>query len=141
VQPEALVRSDPVSMMRQKLERDRAVRDGIVATVARLQEDPLDALAVFTKAAEEHAIALTSVRIDEGISIEGLLLGAAARNALAAGMETAKLSVSRTEWSRAGACEAFSITAAAFTPRRTRPGSRNRCSANRAEGWSARHRA
>src|SRR5687768_2802469 len=83
VPDETVERSDVVSMMRRKVERERAAHDDIVAAVAQLQEDPLEALAVFTKAAEEHPIALTSVRIDGAISMEGLVLGAAARAALA----------------------------------------------------------
>lgn len=110
--PENEIPSDMVAALRQKVVRSRAIRDRIVAMIARLKEDrAVDALGLFTEAAEEHAIALTSVRIDDGISMEGLLLGAAARAALAASLDKAKLRASRLQWSPAGACQAFSVSA------------------------------
>jgi hypothetical protein len=104
--------SDMDAALRRRLARNRAIRDRIVAAIARMQDgSAMDALGVFTKAAHEHAIALTSVRIDDGISMEGLLLGAAARAALSASLDNANLRVSRMEWSHAGVCQAFSVRA------------------------------
>lgn len=110
--PERETSRDMATVLRQRIVANRAILDRIVALVKRMEDaSAVDRLAVFSKAAEAHAIVLTTARVDQGLSMQGLLFGAAARSALAASLETAGLRGSRIEWSAAGACQAFSISA------------------------------
>jgi len=110
--PERSTSPDPLAAVRERVSAARSVRDTIVAELARMRDrGKLDALALFTEAAEKHSIALTAVRIDDAISIEGLLAGEGARAGFAAALTAAALRPVQLEWSPAGVCRAFSLRA------------------------------
>ncbi len=118
--PEDGPASDAVAAARRRLATNRAVLDRIVATVKLVRDDRgLDALSLFTRAVEEQPVVLTSVRIDDALTMEGLVRGAAARAAVTSGLNEAKLRASRLDWSPAGACAAFSVTARPDPPAET----------------------
>jgi hypothetical protein len=106
-----------VAALRRKLSRNRDILDKTVQTLVQLKETgkATDALAAFTKEIEEHSIALTGVRIDDDISITGLALGSAARAKLPASLKQANLRAGRLEWTPAGACHAFVVSAKSET--------------------------
>jgi hypothetical protein len=104
---------DPVTDVRRAVARNRAVLEGSVAAVARKQRSAfiLDALASFTKSIDEQTIALTTVRIDDNVHVDGVLVGSAAQNALRDGLAAAKLNAGDVKWSAVGPCRSVSFSA------------------------------
>ena len=69
------------------------------------------ALAQFHAAVGRLDIALTELRLEDAIAIEGVAIGAAARAGLRPALEAAGLSVRDLPFSRQGSCHRFSVTA------------------------------
>jgi len=70
------------------------------------------ALGQFHRATGRLALAVTEFRLEDGITIEGVAVGAAARAGLGPALEAAGLSVREVPFSRQGVCHRFSVTAA-----------------------------
>jgi hypothetical protein len=69
------------------------------------------ALSRFHRACEKLHVALTELRLEEGITIEGVAIGAAARAALGPALGEAGFSVRAAPFAREGWCHRFSVTA------------------------------
>lgn len=70
-----------------------------------------DAVALLDAAIGNHAVRVTAVRIDGDATIEGALVGVAARKELVSKIEAGGLAVARLRLARTGACRSFAITA------------------------------
>ena len=106
---------DVVTVARERLAMLRWTRDAVVSYLAQLRSDRhLDALASLTAAVDEHPIALRSVRLDGAMSIEGSLVGAAARALLTEALKKAGMLMADGKWSPSGPCQTFAVTSPAF---------------------------
>jgi hypothetical protein len=74
------------------------------------------ALAQLDRANDELDFALTEVRLEDGITVEGVAVGAAARAAVGPALAAAGLAVRDVPFSRQGPCHRFSITAPVPAP-------------------------
>lgn len=101
-----------LAAMQQEVSRNRAWLATLTALDARHQpERLLDSLSAFGREEHDKAVALTEIRYDGTLTLNGVLLGAVAKASLDPALRKAGLQVDHIERSRSGNCQVFVATA------------------------------
>jgi len=94
--------------VQQEVSRNRAWLATLTALDARYQPRRLlDSLSAFGREEYDKAVALTEIRYDGTLTLDGVLLGAVAKASLDPALRKAGLLVDHIERSRSGDCQAF----------------------------------
>ena len=100
-----------LAAMQQEVSRKRAWLATLTALDARHQPARLlDSLSTFGREEHDKAVALTEIRYDGALTLNGVILGAVANASLAPALRKAGLEVDHIERSRSGNCQAFTAT-------------------------------
>jgi len=110
--PRGTVVETETAMFREKLTKLRAVLAAADQLVERMQPRRLrEALATVADGFREHAVLVSDItyRAPE-LTLHGVALGAAARDAVTRSLRGARFESTRLDWSPAGDCRAFTAT-------------------------------
>jgi len=103
---------DQATALRFRITEMKFLRILLAEIVQRRNVAPIpDALALFTKASESHAIALSEVTFENDLTLEGVVIGASARSALTAALESAELETTTLQMPDRGVCRKFTAKA------------------------------